>query len=168
MRGYYYKIADGLEGYISATDMDNAAREAVKLELTARPSIRSKSVNVEVRADGGSDSAVISVDMDDFSVRTDDSDGKIEAYLQETLKDHEFFRNWGYGRYRVTVFGKTEEAYGKKPLGVINPYHFKPDCDSNTEEEINSWKLACEKWDEASSGLWSLIRNMKSERLENL
>jgi len=88
---------------------------------------------------------------------------KIDAYLQETLNGHELFRNWGYGRYRVTVFGKTEEAYGKKPLGVFNPYHFQPDYDGNSEEEINTWKLACEKWDDASSGLRMLVHNLKSE-----
>ena len=55
MSRYYYKISDGIEDYINATDMNSAALEAVQTELTRGVKFSQGIVAVKVRAEGDSD-----------------------------------------------------------------------------------------------------------------
>ena len=162
MSRYYYKISDGIEDYINATDMSSAALEAVQTELTRGVKFSQGIVAIKVRAEGDSDFSMILVDQENIPVSRAVSDSKISSYLQGVFKGHNLFRRWGYGTYQVTVFGNTEKIYGKKHPGIVNPHNFQPDFQANTEEEISNWQQALEKWDEAASGLWMLIHDLKN------
>ena len=59
MSRYYYKISDGIEDYINATDMSSAALEAVQTELTRGVKFSQGIVAVKVRAEGDSDFSMI-------------------------------------------------------------------------------------------------------------
>jgi len=160
---YYYKISDELTGYIDSPCALSAAKNAVESALSTYACLNEKFVGVVVRELCESEVSMVYVEKENLPAQKTINNRKTEACLQDILGDHRLFRNWGYGTYRLEILGKTVESYGKKPLGVINPHHFQPDQQANTEEEITNWKLACEKWDQAMLGIETLVHEMKKE-----